>query len=321
MDVQRAPAFRHVRRHRTVSVQAFRQQSIAKCAHDTECFTASTGAAQSYVPLAWHPARDERSSSSTPRRSTATPQAHASLPTTKQRSSDRSTSRAASSSCVTEEDYSFHQCIGVTNPADVNTKVVSRILFLAARLYFMDTCLNLNPHSNCTSFCAARDCLTCRLYTNSRRLNTTTPHATRERHGYSTCSTAIRTGCRCNVGGGDSFHAVSLQICGPTYICLVMTWSQTHMFSLDIVPTLSGPSCMQLCHTRPCLRQAHTHTLTHLVYIYRVGTTGFGLPYMPPLPTRTSHSLGCARAPGHCVCLLAARHHWRRLCCHVMAGR
>ena len=40
---------------------------------------------------------------------------------------------------VTEEDYSFHQCIGITNPADVNTKVVSRILFFAARLYFMGT--------------------------------------------------------------------------------------------------------------------------------------------------------------------------------------
>ena len=72
----------------------------------------------------------------------------------------------------------------------------------------------------------------------------------------------------------------------------------THMFSLDVVPTLSGPFrslCMQLCHSCPCLRQAHTHSI---VYIYRwihdsrvrlrpvqpsdhyrIGTTGFGLPY------------------------------------------
>ena len=34
-------------------------------------------------------------------------------------------------------EYAFYQCRGDTNPADVNTKVVTARLFLAARNYFM----------------------------------------------------------------------------------------------------------------------------------------------------------------------------------------
>jgi hypothetical protein len=104
-------------------------------------------------------------------------------------------------------------------------------------------------------------------------------------------------------GGGDSFHAVSLhrrlhRLCGPTHNVWhthMFSLDLTHMFSLDVVPTLSGPVCMQLGHSCPCLRQAHTHSIVYIYHWihdsrvrlrpvqpsdhYRIGTTGFGLPY------------------------------------------
>ena len=123
-----------------VSGQAFRQQSIAKNAHDTECFTASTGAAQSYAlrgvlqemkVLQLHPSPIYSDSAST--------RLVANYEAALKRSIYIARRILFMREGVTEEDYSFHQCIGITNPADINTKVVSRILFLAARLYFMGT--------------------------------------------------------------------------------------------------------------------------------------------------------------------------------------
>jgi hypothetical protein len=87
----------------------------------------------------------------------------------------------------------------------------------------------------------------------------------------------------------------------------------THMFSLDVVPTLSGPVCMQLGHSCPCLRQAHTHSIVYIYHRihdsrvrlrpvqpsdhYRIGTTGFGLPYAhyDTSPAATAASANAAK--------------------------
>ena len=121
-----------------ISGQSFRQASMAISAHDTECFTASTGAAQSYPIrgilqelkiLQIHPSPIFSDSAST--------RLVANYEAALKRSIYIARRILYMREGVSENEYSFHQCIGATNPSDPNTKVVSRILFLAARLYFM----------------------------------------------------------------------------------------------------------------------------------------------------------------------------------------
>ena len=121
-----------------ISGQSFRQASMAISAHDTECFTASTGAAQSYPIrgilqelkiLQIHPSPIFTNSAST--------RLVANYEAALKRSIYIARRILYMREGVSENEYSFHQCIGATNPSDPNTKVVSRILFLAARLYFM----------------------------------------------------------------------------------------------------------------------------------------------------------------------------------------
>ena len=68
--------------------------------------------------------------------------------------------------------------------------------------------------------------------------------------------------------GIDSFHAVSLhrrlhRLCGPTHNVWhkhMFSLDLTHMFSLDVVPTLSGP-CACNCAIPVLVSDKHTHTL------------------------------------------------------------
>ena len=123
-----------------ISAQAFRQHSIALSAHDTECFTAATGAAQAITirgvlhELLTDPAN--RGDTNLQRLVEHTP--HRQLRSGAQAIGLHRPPRPLyMREEVTDGEYAFYQCIGVTNPADVNTKVVTAKAFLAAHRYFM----------------------------------------------------------------------------------------------------------------------------------------------------------------------------------------
>ena len=121
-----------------ISGQAFRQHSMALSAHDTECFTASTGAAQT-IPTrgVLHELLILQVIATPIFSDSASTRLVASYEAALKRSVYIARRILYMREGVTDGQYAFYQCIGDTNPADVNTKVVTARLFLAARLYFM----------------------------------------------------------------------------------------------------------------------------------------------------------------------------------------
>ena len=121
-----------------ISAQAFRQHSIALSAHDTECFTAATGAAQAItirgvlhelliLQIVATPIFSDSSST----------RLIANFEAALKRSVYIARRVLYMREGVTDGEYAFYQCIGVPTPADVNTKFVTAKAFLAARRYFM----------------------------------------------------------------------------------------------------------------------------------------------------------------------------------------
>ena len=121
-----------------ISGQAFRQHSQALCAHDTECFTASTGAAQA-IPLRGilHEVGIKQIVPTPIFSDSSSTRLIANFEAALKRSIYIARRILYMREGMADNEYAFYQCIGDTNPADVNTKVVAARVFLAARLYFM----------------------------------------------------------------------------------------------------------------------------------------------------------------------------------------
>ena len=124
-----------------ISAQAFRQHSIALSAHDTECFTASTGAVQA-IPIrgVLHELMLMQLVPTPIFSDSPSTRLVANYEAALKRSIYIARRILYMREGVTDGTYAFYQCIkciGDTNPADVNTKVVSAKAILAARRYFM----------------------------------------------------------------------------------------------------------------------------------------------------------------------------------------